>query len=398
MEKMVYQRGHGRASAAPNGSILSDEHHGSSGSAIGPLESNKGLGLPNGAFDRQLFLPAQMTLNTNKGSIMAIADESQANSVAFIVPTLKRPDFLERCLASIEAQTCSATSVLVGIRQDDESSQAVVRDFAARLPVRAVQANGVGVIGSMSSCLAETTQDFVALVDDDVELPPHWLKTMLGHLGEHPDILAVAGRDFLQDHPEERRTEARVLDVGRIHWYGRITGNHHRGAGRPRSVDVLRGSNCLFRGPFLREAGFEQRLRGKGAQVNWELALAFQARRRGSRLFYDPNVEVLHHAAPRFDNDIVHRGGYDKRAVSDMAFNETFVTREHGRGFHRIAAISYQILVGSPACPGLVHFVKHACKKSPHIFERLVVTARGRMEALTQTGPAEFETYHQAHI
>ena len=38
-------------------------------------------------------------------------------------------------------------SVLVGIRQDDESSQAVVREFATRLPVRAIQANGVGVIG-----------------------------------------------------------------------------------------------------------------------------------------------------------------------------------------------------------------------------------------------------------
>lgn len=115
---------------------------------------------------------------------------------------------------------------------------------------------------------------------------------MICHLKRHPDVLGAAGRDLLQDHPEMRRTEPRILDVGRLHWFGRITGNQYRGGGKPRKVDVLRGSNCLFRGAFLRGAGLDEILRGQGAQVHWEVALALPVGRvnvsfmiRKSRLF-----------------------------------------------------------------------------------------------------------------
>lgn len=300
------------------------------------------------------------------------------DSVSFIVPTLRRPEFLRRCLASLAGQEVSPTEVLVGIRSDDELSQAVLPEFRDRLIVKQVVAEGVGVVGSMNSCLAAARCPLTGIVDDDVELPPDWLSRMLAHLSHHPDVLGVGGRDLLQDDPPRRRSEKLRLDVGQLCWFGRITGNHHRGGGKPRKVDLLRGSNCVYRADFLRSVGFETRLRGRGAQVHWELALALQVNKRKKRLFYDPEIGVIHHVAPRLDDDQLHRGRFSYEATVDLAFNETFVVLQHGSGLFRFTSPIWQSAIGSPTCPGVVNVIRMALTKRAPFWERVGATMQGR--------------------
>ena len=302
-------------------------------------------------------------------------------SVSLIVPTFQRPDFLYRCLSSIALQSVLPAEVLVGIRSDDASSRQILQKFSGPLEVKAIESKGVGVVGSMNSCLAEAKGDLIGLVDDDVELPPEWLKTMICHLETHPDVAGAGGRDFLMDHPAMRRAEPRRADVGRFHWYGRMTGNQYRGSGGPRKVDVLRGSNCLYRGDFLRRVGFDKDLRGQGAQVHWEVALALQARRLGRRLFYDPEIEVLHHVAPRLDGDQLHRGRFSPGPTVDMAFNETFVMLKHGSGVVRVTGVLWQLLVGSPHCPGILTMIRSAIKSKALGLARIRATLKGRLLA-----------------
>jgi GT2 family glycosyltransferase len=276
----------------------------------------------------------------------------------------------------------AAGEVLVGVRADDAESPPVVAAFAERLPVRIVEARGVGVVGSMQSCLDASAGEHVALVDDDVELPPPWLETMLRHLDAFPDAVGVAGRDFLQDHPEMRRNEPRVEDVGRIHWSGRVTGNHHRGGGRARRVDILRGSNNLYRGEFLREVGFEAGLRGSGAQVHWEMALGLRALRSGRCLVYDPEIEVIHHVAPRHDGDGVHRGKLDAGPLRDIAFNETWVTLRYAAGWRRVSMLAWQFGIGSRACPGLVVGILELARGGTETRTRFSACVAGRWGAV----------------
>ncbi len=303
-------------------------------------------------------------------------------SVSVIIPTLRRPEHLARSLDSLVRQTRKADEVLVGIRSDDHSSDQVLEKFQNQLPVRSVEAKGVGVIGSMASCLREATGDYIALLDDDIELPPNWIERMAGHIRGNPGVLGAGGRDFLQDHPEMRRMEPLTEDVGRFHLFGRITGNHHRGGGKARKVDLLRGSNLLLRGDFLRKAGFESDLRGKGAQVNWELALALQACQQRAKFIYDPEVEIIHHVGPRHDADNIHRGGFDYASTLDIAFNETLVILKHGRGLFRLTAFAWQIAVGSAVCPGLAHAVRQLSSNRSHLLSRVVATVRGRLKAV----------------
>ena len=136
-----------------------------------------------------------------------------------------------------------------------------------------------------------------------------------------------------------------------------------------------------FGGDFLRKAGFETELRGKGAQVNWELALALQARQEGARFVYDPEVQIVHHVGPRFDDDKIHRGGFDVASIVDIAFNETLVILKHGRGLFRITGFAWQLLVGSAVCPGVLHFVRQLAKRQPHVFTRFRASIYGHRMA-----------------
>ena len=301
--------------------------------------------------------------------------------VTLIVPTLRRPEFLDRCLRSVSLQSSLPAEVLVGIRADDHLSPPVVERFADSLTVKAVEAKGVGVVGSMNSCLAQAKGHLIGFLDDDVELPPDWLERMIYHLENNANVLGAGARDLLQDHPEMRRKESRTLDVGRLYWFGRITGNQYRGSGSPRKVDVLRGSNCLFQGAFLKRVGLDETLRGKGAQVHWEMALALQARSQGKSLFYDPDIEVLHHVAPRLDADQIHRGRFSYDATVDLAFNETIVLLKYANGLFRITALLYQVLVGSPQCPGGAILVRSALARKPVGLSKIRATLQGRLLA-----------------
>jgi GT2 family glycosyltransferase len=301
-----------------------------------------------------------------------------SHSITFIVPTLRRPGHLTRCLHSIADQTVPAYQVLVGIRSDDDESRAVIQNQSFELPIRDVEVRGTGVIGSMDSCLALCECDYIALLDDDVQIPANWTERMLINLQRNPRCVASGGRDILLDYPEHRRLESLLEDVGRIHWYGRVTGNHHRGGGSPRCVNILRGSNVLFRADFLKCVGFEKDLRGSGAQVGWEVAIALQALSSGGCMFFDPSIEVLHYVAPRHDDDSIHRGGFSRNGTIDMAFNETLAVLRYGRNTRRLMLLVWQLSIGSPCCPGILR-VAEILTARRHLFaSRLSATVAGR--------------------
>ena len=352
--------------------------------------TKSGSPLISRALAQQHFDLTQVTqrLSSILGTVMASRSpatssrmNTQPDTIDIIIPTLKRPDHLRRCLEALLQQDKPADQILVGVRADDDVTQAVIHAYESSLPVRAVEARGVGVVGSMNSCLKECHAQWIALLDDDVEIPPHWLSTMLAHVRSRSDVVAAGARDMLMDYPEMRKTEPLEEDVGNVHWFGRVTGGHHRGGGKPRTVQVLRGSNCLFHGGFLRSCGFESGLRGRGAQVNWELALGLQAKAQNLKMIFDPTVRIIHNVAPRHDGDTVHRGIFNFEGTSDIAYNETFVALQHGTGLVRWTIPLWQALIGSHVCPGLARAVDFILRPRSQPRQRFAATLAGRLAA-----------------
>lgn len=106
------------------------------------------------------------------------------SDVAIIIPTLRRPDSLERAVRSALAQTGVAER-LREIVVVDNDPQASARDTTARLaaeasvPVIWRHAPRPGVATARNEGLAATTAPLIAFLDDDEAALPGWLAALI---------------------------------------------------------------------------------------------------------------------------------------------------------------------------------------------------------------------------
>ena len=80
-----------------------------------------------------------------------------------------------------------------------------------------------------------------------------------------------------------RRQEPRTSDVGRLTGLGGSL-EISTGAAAVHVRWMCYEAQTVCFGVSLRRVGLEETLRGQGAQVHWEMALALQARSQGNRL------------------------------------------------------------------------------------------------------------------
>src|SRR5207247_3046342 len=100
---------------------------------------------------------------------------------------------------------------------------------------------------------------------------PDWIQRIELHFQRDDELGGVGGRDWV--HRAAKVENGAAATVGRVRWYGRVIGNHHVGVGEQREVDVLKGANMSYRRAAVQVIGFDEQVRGSGAQVHFELAL-----------------------------------------------------------------------------------------------------------------------------
>jgi GT2 family glycosyltransferase len=291
-----------------------------------------------------------------------------------LIPTYRRSASLVRCLNALKGQERLPDEVVVTVRDTDEETQTTLATFdAAPLRIRSVIVTEPGVVSAMNRGLESIADaDIIALTDDDTEPWSDWLLRMEKFFSEDPHIGGVGGRDW---QPYER-SDKEV--VGIVQWFGRIIGNQHLGAGPARPVDILKGANCAFRASLLKSVGFDSRVTGSGAQVNWEIGLCLKIRRGGWKLIYDPAICVEHHVEKRHDDNQIHRGLWNAQAYRDMVHNETLYLWEHLSPLRRMAFILWSVTVGTQGNPGLAQIARLMARRDPHTWQKFTGTLQGR--------------------
>jgi GT2 family glycosyltransferase len=299
--------------------------------------------------------------------------------VSVLVPTYLRHHDLARCLAALRVQRRAPDVVLVTLREEDEESRALTDELASSWPaLRTVAVAQRGVVAAMNAALAVAEGDVLALTDDDAEPLEDWLERIVTILETEPDVGGAGGRDEQVASPGTRKI------VGQLQWFGGTIGSHHLGGGPACDVDVLRGANCAFRLPLLRAAGFDERLRGQGVQVHWELALCLAIRRAGWRLVYDPTIRVRHHVTVHHDTDQPRRGRFDAALHMDAVYNETLVLAEHLSPTRRTAFALWSAMIGTSAEPGLLQLPRVLVNEGRVALRRWRATQRARREGLRE--------------
>lgn len=301
-----------------------------------------------------------------------------------LIPTWRRPDSLARGLEALRRQQRQPDQLVLVVRGDDEQTRRLLDEVEMPFPLEVVAPAATGVVAALNAGLDRAGGEVIAITDDDTEPLPDWLARIERHFEANPTLGALGGRDRVVGTAEDGPGDP-GLPVGQVRWFGRVTGNHHIGAGPPREVDIVKGADMALRRAALGEKRIDTDLRGTGAEHHWEIDLSLAIQSRGWTLLYDPAVEVLHHEAERFGGQREDR--MTPRERFDAVHNQTLALLRNLRGRRRLLATAYGLLLGTRADPGpalaLEQLLRGGAPRA-EVWERLRTATRARCAALRE--------------
>jgi GT2 family glycosyltransferase len=210
--------------------------------------------------------------------------------ISVTIPTYDGRELLDVVLPSVVAQEARGEVEIVVV--DDGSSDGTARHLAERWPqVRVVVQPNAGVSAAMNRCLEEASGDYVALLNNDVELAPGFLELLAGELEAHPEAGSACGKmlDFA-----DREIIDGAGDVMR--WSGacwrRAHGERDRGqVDRREPVLSACGGAAMYRRATVLEVGpFDADFVAYLEDVDWGV----RAQLRGWTCRYVPEARCFH--------------------------------------------------------------------------------------------------------
>lgn len=266
------------------------------------------------------------------------------------------------------------------VRDTDTATWNFLAEFAPNnLPLQTVTVTQPGVVAALNAGLVAVTGDIVSITDDDAAPHPDWLARINAHFIDSL-VAGVGGRDWV--HQGNKILDESRLVVGKLQWFGRVIGNHHLGVGEARQVDVLKGVNMSFRTQAIAGLRFDERMRGTGAQVHFEMAFTLALKRAGWQLIYDPKIAVDHYPAQRFDED--QRHNFNQIALTNLVHNETLILLEHLPTIRRMIFGFWAIFIGTRDCFGLIQWLRFLPSQGQLATRKLLASLQGRWQGYKQ--------------
>jgi GT2 family glycosyltransferase len=296
-------------------------------------------------------------------------------SIAVVIPTYRRPEELTRCLVALADQTLAPDQIVVVARRDDQVTIKRCEELSRRFPIEIVAVDRMGQVTALNAGLARVRTTVVAFTDDDCQPRPDWIARLRAHFLGDARVGAVGGRDIVHEHGAPLEVPARA--VGQITRFGRLHGNHHTISAR-QDVQFLKGANMAYRREALR--GFDERLRGDGAQLHNDLKASLEVWSAGHRIIWDPAVIVDHYPGPRADEA---RGRESLSSLRNAHHNEVYTLMSIRPRRVSLLAVAYCFMVGTRAAPGVL-LLPYLMLTRPHHRPgvRFLVALFGRLDGL----------------
>ncbi|WP_448006672.1 glycosyltransferase family 2 protein [Agromyces bauzanensis] len=224
-----------------------------------------------------------------------------APSVSVCVVTYERPQFLQRCLSSLNETLGGDVEVVVVDASKADHGELVREVVPSAVYVHAPHLAG-WMTRSRNEALRWARGEIISFLDDDVVLRPGWQQNMLAAF-EDPAVAAVAGRTCNGVPGEEQYDRP----IGRLLPDGRLTDGFASDLDRPVEVDHGIGANMSFRRSVLAElGGFRDDYPGTALREDTDVFLRVRA--LGRRALFAPRAVVDHRPAPH-----VHGARFDTR-------------------------------------------------------------------------------------
>jgi GT2 family glycosyltransferase len=257
--------------------------------------------------------------------------------VSVVIATYGRPSALHRALASLERQSQPAHEVVVVAWEHDRDT---VASLSGRTFIRLILVPQNTVSAKENAGIAAATGEIVAFMDDDAAARSDWLERMRAHYDDR-SVVGVGGRDLVTRNGTVDNRETRA--VGRLSWFGRLTGSHHLRSTGTRDVQFLKGCNMSYLRSVI--APVDGRLKG-AVPFAFEIDMGLTAIRSG-RLLYDPELVVDHFASSDMS-------AHQSSLALVLNHNVTYVILKHLGWPRRICFLAYTFLIGDRDTIGLL--------------------------------------------
>lgn len=217
-----------------------------------------------------------------------------------VIATRHRAESLLRCLDSVMRLDYPSFEVIVvdSAPSDDQTEAALAKCEPWPFPLQYVRVSRPGVAIAHNAALDKAAGDILAIVDDDVEVNPHWLSVLIRAFVDF-DAACVNGLIL----PAELETTAQLL-VERSGGFGRGFTRRVFALDRPEPDPLFpftagrfgSGANMAFRTDWLRSHGGFDPATGTGspARGGHDLLAFLTVITDGRTLVYEPAAVVRH--------------------------------------------------------------------------------------------------------
>jgi GT2 family glycosyltransferase len=200
-------------------------------------------------------------------------------------------DLLEVILPSLAAQEYRDFETIVVDNGSTDDSVSYMRETWPQVRVVSVGATNVGVAAALNIAVGAATGEFVALLNNDIELDPRWLGELVAALDRHPEAGTVAGK-LLNFHRREEIDAAGDIFTRSATAFGRGSGELDAGQyDLEEEVFAPTAGAALYRAKVLAEVGaFDESFFAYFEDVDWGL----RAQLAGHRSWYVPSAIGFH--------------------------------------------------------------------------------------------------------
>lgn len=220
--------------------------------------------------------------------------------VSIIIPTFGKADYTLRCLASIAAHAPGAPIEVVVV--DDASPDPDVVRLESVAGVRLLRnLNNQGFVRACNAAARVARGEYLLFLNNDTQVLPDWLDSMLALFRTHRDVGAVGSRLLYPD--------GRLQEAGGIIWADGSGWNfgRHEDPDRPaynyvREVDYCSGASLMVPSAlFARIGGFDERYVPAYFE---DTDLCFRLRTLGLKTLYQPRSRVVHYEGISHGRDV----------------------------------------------------------------------------------------------
>ncbi len=221
-------------------------------------------------------------------------------SVSVIVLAWNGEKYLKHCLAALFAQDYTPLQVIVVDNGSNDASVQIAQGFGPRLEL--VQ-NGYnfGFAGGVNIGISHTTGDVVVLLNQDTEVQPGWLRSLVETFAEDSSTGVVGSKAIYPDSGRLQHAGGflRAGDAFAYH-IGRDEEDHGQ-YDTVTDMDYVTGTAFAIHRKVIEEIGTLDE--GFFPAFYEETDYCYRARRAGFRVVYQPDAVLLHHETTSLPRD-----------------------------------------------------------------------------------------------